>query len=274
MPRRPCIPPFPSSIKKGVPLKSVLSEPSIRQLGMNIQYVQSDFPIESFTSCALDGLERLSLMERSRHIASSLQSHLSGRFSDDLQTLIASFTPKRTEVGDLGVSTFFYLPHSSFIAQYGIDHLAPSCQGLYELTTRFTSEFAIRPFLQKYPQEVLLQLSEWVFDPNPHVRRLASEGSRPTLPWGIKLPHFLNDPTLTFPILDVLQHDPERYVTRSVANHLGDLAKQHPDWVIIICKSWLDETPTKEMKWLVRHAVRYLAKKKHPDALRLRIEAK
>lgn len=270
----PRIPVFAKSIQKGVPLKTALSDAAVTQLAENISLVESAFPMEPFTLDALEGIEELTLMARAGHIASCLNRHLEGDYPEKIQTLVQSFTPRREEVGDLGVSTFFYLPHSSFISQFGGDFLAESMEGMYELTMRFTSEFAIRPFLLKYPEEVLEQLMEWKDDVNPHVRRLCSEGTRPTLPWGLKLHAFLDDPEKTFLLLDALKDDSERYVTRSVANHLGDLIKKHPEWVIELCYKWLHGDPTKEKKWLIRHAVRYLAKKGDTRALELRIAAK
>ena len=150
----------------------------------------------------------------------------------------------------------------------------------YELTKRFTSEFSIRPFLERHRRRTLARLKSWTKDPNPHVRRLCSEGTRPRLPWASRLPALQQDPSLALPILQALKDDDELYVRRSVANHLGDILKDHPDVVYDLCAAWLDELESasperiKNRKWMIRHAVRLPAKKGVKAALDLRIAAK
>lgn len=143
----------------------------------------------------------------------------------------------------------------------------------YELTKRFTAEFSIRPFLIHQQDRTLQQLKDWVTDPDPHVRRLSTEGTRPRLPWARRIPAFIKDPSPALSILEALKDDSSLYVRSSVANHLGDIAKDHPDLVFDICKGWLKDA-SKERKWLIRHAVRHPAKKEHPKALELRKKAK
>jgi 3-methyladenine DNA glycosylase AlkC len=112
-----------------------------------------------------------------------------------------------------------------------------------------------------------------VSDPDPHVRRLCSEGTRPRLPWAPRIPSFIKDPTPVLSILEDLKDDENLYVRRSVANHLGDIAKDHPEVVFSICERWLVDA-TKEVKWLIRHALRYPAKKQNKRAIQIRISAK
>jgi 3-methyladenine DNA glycosylase AlkC len=122
------------------------------------------------------------------------------------------------------------LPHVSFVALYGLnaaengdrDPFEISMRAQYEFTRRFSSEFSMRPFLIRYPERTLARLLEWTRDSDYHVRRLCSEGARPVMP-----------------LLEALKDDPELYVRRSVANHLGDIAKDHPEIVFKLCKSWL-----------------------------------
>ena len=145
---------------------------------------------------------------------------------------------------------------------------------LYELTTRFTSEFAIRPFLIHHQQRTLSRVTDWLNDPNPHVRRLCSEGTRPKLPWGIRIPAFIADPRPTLHILEALKNDPSLYVRRSVANHLGDIAKDHLDTAFSTCERWLQEGASNDLRWVIRHAVRHPAKKGNTRALEIRAAAK
>lgn len=278
----PRIPDAPRSIQKGVPLKNLLDSAAIECLAMNIQRVHPAFDLPSFCSSAFSGLEDQELMSRGQHIARALRQFLPGLYSQALQVLLDSLTPPRTEADEFGLAEFFYLPHSFFIAEYGIDaehngdedpfHL--SMQALHALTTRFTSEFAIRPFLIRQQERTLRQVMQWVSDPNPHVRRLCSEGTRPRLPWGKRIPAFIAEPSHTLPILEALKRDPSLYVRRSVANHLGDIAKDHPDLVIETCHRWLGQDDSSESKWLIRHAVRNLVKRQNPAAIALREAAK
>lgn len=123
----------------------------------------------------------------------------------------------------------------------------------------------------------LTLLQRWATDPNPHVRRLVSEGTRPRLPWAMRLPEFQEEnPGLSLPLLEALKDDSELYVRRSVANHLGDIAKDHPDVTFARCEAWLaelegvGEPAAGNRKWIVRHAVRHPAQKGNPRALALR----
>ena len=151
------------------------------------------------------------------------------------------------------------LPHADPTPERALPTLA-------ELTQRFTAEFAIRPFISRHPQPTLDTLARWVHDPSAHVRRLVSEGSRPRLPWGLRLQALVQDPSPTLPLLRALQDDPSAYVRRSVANHLNDIAKDHPDLVA----RWVGEHragASAERAALLRHASRTLIKKGHPEVL-------
>jgi 3-methyladenine DNA glycosylase AlkC len=143
----------------------------------------------------------------------------------------------------------------------------------YVLTRRFSAEFSMRPFLIQWPERTLARLLEWTKDPDPHVRRLCSEGVRPRLPWAIRIPAFIRDPRPVIPILEALRDDPEEYVRRSVANHLGDIAKDHPELAFEIGERWVSGA-SEDRKWLIRHAVRHPAKHGVAAALRLRKLAK
>jgi 3-methyladenine DNA glycosylase AlkC len=147
----------------------------------------------------------------------------------------------------------------------------------YEITKRFTAEFSVRPFLVEHRSECLKVLARWASDDNVHVRRLVSEATRPRLPWAMRLPDFQADPNLSLPLLEMLKDDPELYVRRSVANHLGDIAKDHLETALDVCQSWLeeakgccDELVAENRRWLIRHAVRHPAKKGHARAVRIR----
>jgi len=280
--RPPIVPLAPNAIQKGTSLKALLNPESIECLAQNILYVHKTYPAELFCQHALANLEPLELMQRAQHIAKSLQRFLPGNYAEAVSILVESFTPAETEVGSLGLAGFFYLPHSFFIADYGLDKIhnngkdpfKVSMQALRELTMRFTAEFAIRPFLIHHQKRTLTQVTKWLRDPNPHVRRLCSKGTRPKLPWGKRIQSFVANPQPTLHILEHLKDDESLYVRRSVANHLGDIAKDHPKIAFSTCERWLQKGSTNELKWVVRYAVRHHAKKGNARALEIRLNAK
>lgn len=210
-----------------------------------------------------------------------LHQFLPEKYEAAIDILLASLTPPLSNTEDNGLEVFFYLPHVSFVAEYGLDvgnnngrdPFEISMKAQYELTKRFSSEFSMRPFLIQAQERTLARLLEWVSDPDPHVRRLCSEGTRPRLPWAKRIPSFVANPSPVLPILERLKDDQSLYVRRSVANHLGDIAKDHPDLVFEICKRWLVDS-SNDIKWLIRHALRHPAKKGDKVALKIRAAAK
>jgi 3-methyladenine DNA glycosylase AlkC len=171
-----------------------------------------------------------------------------------------------------GLDGFLLWPFSEYVADVGIDHLDDSLIILKEITQRFTAEFAIRPFILKYPKSVYKTLSSWSTDESEHVRRLCSEGARPRLPWGIKLTNAVIDPQDGIKILEKLKFDESLYVRKSVANHLNDISKDHPEIVIKLLAQWLKLAPKKHLtkiQWIVSQAGRTLIKKGHPEMLKL-----
>lgn len=170
------------------------------------------------------------------------------------------------------IKGFSLWPFSEFIGKYGLEDFDESMHAMYELTQHFTSEFCIRPFFIKDHKKTLSYFKKWAQDQNVHVRRWVSEGSRPLLPWGLRLDLFKNDPTHTLPLLNTLKYDEELYVRKSVANHLNDISKHHPDIVIETLKKWEKGCPQKhnnKIQWIKRHALRTLIKKGNHKALKL-----
>ena len=280
--RPPTIPYAPRSIQKGTPLKVLLNQEAIECLAQNVLYVHKDFEAKAFCECAFTDIEPLELMQRGQHIAKALHQFLPDNYSEAVAILTASFTPAKTNAEEFGLAEFFYLPHSFFISEYGQDKkynngkdpFETSMRALHALTTRFTSEFAIRTFLIQQQERTLSQITAWLDDPNPHVRRLCTEGTRPKLPWGKRIPSFIANPQPTLHILEALKSDKSLYVRRSVANHLGDIAKDHPEIVFSTCERWLHVGASTEMRWLVRHAVRHPVKKGNARALKIHAAAK
>lgn len=275
------LPSAPGSIQKGSTLKSLLDREAVDCLAHNVSQVHPRFDAAAFRRTVLAGLEPLSILQRGHHFARALRAHLPERYEAAVEILLASLTPPHAATEALGLAVFFYLPHVSFVAAYGLDPMhndgrdpfAVSMRAQHELTRRFTAEFSIRPFLIRWPERTLATLQKWTRDPDPHVRRLCSEGTRPRLPWAQRIPAFVQDPRPALPILEALKDDPELYVRRSVANHVGDIAKDHPALAFALCTRWVADAST-ERKWLIRHAVRHPAKKGVKAALRLRRQAR
>lgn len=274
------LPDAPRSIQKGSSLADLLGPEAVRCLAGNLQLVHPGFDAGRFERIALEGLEGLAILQRGAHLAQALRATLPGRYAEAVEVLMASLTPPLTHTEDFGLGVFFYLPHVCFVAQFGLDAelnggedpFEVSMTAQYELTRRFSAEFSMRPYLIRWPERTLARLLAWTTDPDPHVRRLCTEGSRPRLPWAMRLPAFVRDPSPLLPILEALKDDPALYVRRSVANHLGDIAKDHPELVFALCQRWLDGA-SKERRWLIRHALRHPARKGVPAALSLRQRA-
>ncbi len=266
-----------ASIQTGVPLKALMDRTLIALIAESLTTTVTGFDAVRFQKQALRGLAELELKERSLHIAHAMAAQLPSDMQHAAPMLVNALGPKLTATEGNGLATFFYLPHSAFIAQYGVSHFASGMKVNYELTQRFTAEFSIRPFLILQREKSLKLLTKWATDPNPHVRRLVSEGTRPRLPWAMRLPEFQADPQHALPLLEALKDDPELYVRRSVANHLADIAKDHPEFAYEVCERWLkeiqlldDRSMAENRRWMIRHAVRLPAKKDDARALALR----
>jgi 3-methyladenine DNA glycosylase AlkC len=271
----------PTTIQAGVPLKEIVGKDLIALIGESFAEVVSGFNRAHFVKSAIRGLEPLGLVDRAKHVASALAEQLPSDFDEAAPLLVASLGPELPETEGNGLAPFFYLPHVHYVAASCGNHFKSGMLANYELTKRFTAEYSIRPLLVTHRDRCLKRLARWARDRNPHVRRLVSEGTRPLLPWAMRLKEFQNQPQLALPLLEQLKDDRELYVRRSVANHLGDILKHHPDMVYEVCRGWLEELkndrPSDEQvanrHWMIRHAVRLPAKKGDQRALKLRLAA-
>lgn len=213
----------------------------------------------AFLAAASAGLDALSIMERVRHIADALHRALPADYGAALKILRA-MAPHLTH-------GFQAVALTEYVARYGLGDFAASMDALADLTRFGTAEFAVRPFLVQDASRTLAVMAGWAANDDEHVRRLASEGCRPRLPWAARVPALKADPTLGAPILEMLQADPSPYVRKSVANHLNDIAKDRPDWLLDRLAGW----PTDDVRtaWIVRHALRTLIKQGDARALAL-----
>jgi 3-methyladenine DNA glycosylase AlkC len=271
----------PHSILTGVPLKHLIDAKHVALIAESFAAVDAAFNTQQFTAQATEGLEALELKDRARKIAHALAQQLPKDVAHAAQIVTASLGKKLEVTQDYGLAPYYYMPHSEWIGQYGVADFESGLQANYEITQRYSAEFSIRPFIVAYESTCLQQLHRWCHDPNPHVRRLVSEGTRTRLPWAMRLKNIQAQPQLTLPLLEQLKDDPELYVRRSVANHLGDIAKDHLELALKISRRWLEEShhmqdrsQAKNRRWLIRHALRYPAKKQNAMALEIRTAAK
>jgi 3-methyladenine DNA glycosylase AlkC len=260
------------------PFKNLINRQMVENAGKHITRVWPKFDRARFEKLACDGLDQLELKARALQIADALAQTLPRDFAhacDVIETGLAPALPidaegeplsQGAEDRDSGLSGIVVWSLGEYVVLHGMDNVPRALACLHALTQRASAEFAIRPFLQRHPDTTLRALAKWVRDPSAHVRRLASEGSRPRLPWGLRLQALIADPTPTLPLLRALQNDPSAYVRRSVANHLNDIAKDHPDLVAAWVREHLaDASPARIA--LLRHASRTLIKAGHHATL-------
>ena len=203
-------------------------------------------------------------MARLDWMADCLVPHLATDFPTMADQLEAALPPAL----DPTLQFIHALPGILAVRHGLADHRDRALDLLYAATQRFSMEFYIRPFLNRWPDETLARMAGWAADDNYHVRRLVSEGTRPRLPWARAVTLTSQQ---TLPLLDRLHADPTRYVTRSVANHLNDIAKKQPGKVIARLNTWQTsgQQDDQELSWMTRHALRTLIKQGDAAALGL-----
>jgi 3-methyladenine DNA glycosylase AlkC len=224
--------------------------------------IKGDYP--EFHSDRFMGLifdeqwEQRPFKQRIRHISDTLRLTLPPSYREALQ-ILDKIAPQCT-----GVEYLFF---PDFVEVYGLDDWEASIPALERYTPYSSSEFAVRPFILQDPERMLRQLLQWTGHDDHHIRRLASEGCRPRLPWGKALEMYKADPTPILPILERLKADPSLYVRKSVANNLNDIAKDHPELVKELARSWYGDNERTD--WVIKHGCRSLLRSADAAALAL-----
>lgn len=203
-----------------------------------------------------ESFEKKELLDKMKHTTQCLHDTLPKSYKDALNILIKAAPD---------VKGFEAMALPDFVAKYGIDHWDLSLAALGHFTKYYSSELAVRPFLDKDPKKGMAQMAAWAEDKNPKVRRLASEGCRPRLPWAMALPKFKKDPRPIFPILEKLKNDDSEDVRRSVANNLNDISKDNPELALTICEKWHGQSENVDK--IVKHACRTMLKAGNSRAL-------
>ena len=226
------------------------------------------FDRDAFHAAALSGVADRTLVACLDWFADCLEPYLAPDFPQMAAQLEAAMPPPLDpDLADDDFGRFIHAVPGVLAVRHGLErHRARALDLLHAATQRFSMEFYVRPFLNRWPEETLARLEAWTEDPNYHVRRLVSEGTRPKLPWARKID--LN-PERALPLLDRLQADPTRFVTRSVANHLNDVAKTDPAAVLDRLTAWERGAQQRagERAWMRRHALRTLIKQGDPGAM-------
>jgi 3-methyladenine DNA glycosylase AlkC len=256
------------------PFKNVFHEKGIVAMAQVMSRHVPSWNQRAFVKAASENLDSLELKARSEQIYRALCQFLPADFPTAAECIRQSLHPSldgnaRGEgTTDQGIQGWLILPLTEFVGRHGGESLSLAMELLKDLTMRFTSEFGIRHLWLRHPDEVMTIVSRWVHHKNEHVRRLVSEGSRPRLPWGLQLRAFIERPKRTWHLLEALRDDPSPYVRKSVANHLNDNARDHPESVVELARGWQCGASLDRQR-LIRHALRNLLKQGHPQVLAL-----
>ncbi len=254
------------------PLKNLFTPENIQGMAWHFERQWSGFPVALFVASATENFEHLALKQRSNQIKNAMLRCLPQNYEKAAGIMLASLGRELGDdlsagnVDEAGISGWSVMPMADYVGERGLGHFDLSMTLFKAITKRSSSEFGLRHFLIAAPEKTLAVLHDWVGDENQHVRRLVSEGTRPRLPWGMRLPVFIENPYPVIELLERLKDDEQIYVRRSVANSLNDMAKDHPDIVADIAERWLDNTCERRKK-LLNHACRTLVKNAHEKTL-------
>jgi 3-methyladenine DNA glycosylase AlkC len=248
------------------PLKLYFGRDLANLLSSKLLEVYPKFDSKSFYKLIDERCDDLELKDRNILFAESLEKTLTGTFGKDLEIFIKILGDKNKEETGMFNNYYHLWPIASYIELYGHKDFHLSMNFCEELTMRFTSEFAVRNLILLNPEESLVYFNKWAISDNFHVRRLASEGIRPKLPWAKKLSLFIDDYEKVFSILEKLKDDDVRYVQKSVANNINDYLKLNEEAAFSLLEEW-SKFKSKNTFWTIKHALRNYKRKKDPRAM-------
>lgn len=230
------------------------------ELAGKIRTLYHPFNTTDFVQAVDTGVQELELKDRVETIADELFFYLGEDYETGLSILSQILGPENEEETGMFTNFYWVMPIAKYVEKYGLGHFKISMTALEEITKRNTSEYAIRPYLEQHTAKTLQRMMQWSTDNNFHLRRLASEGGRPRLPWATKLDMFIEDPSPLLPILENLKDDPSKYVQTSVANCINDILKDNPAIGRRLIEQWKKGKSSKERRWIIKHALRNLLK--------------
>lgn len=251
-----------------IPLKYYFDRELAHHLADLIQSKYPRFTRASFVDAVSIEVENNELKARVEVIANILRQHLPSDYEEALAILLKILGPENETEEGMFTKGYFLMPVASFVEKYGLDHFDLSLHAMYEITKRHTSEYAIRPYLIANSDRCMDYFQFWVKDPNSHVRRLVSEGTRPRLPWAKKIPPLKNEVQNNLSLLEKLMYDSSRYVQKSVANHINDLTKENPVAVLKWLQKYISDNNGVNPK-IIKNGLRTLIKSNDEHALEL-----
>ncbi|WP_379087005.1 DNA alkylation repair protein [Pedobacter sp. UC225_65] len=245
-------------------IKDIYSKAFYERLAFSLEKVVPAFKADKFMQAILPAaFVQMEWKERMQHTTQTLHLFMPTNYGQSAILLTSIITQLKADGFNEHRLEFMFLP--DYIATYGLADFENSVAALEHVTQFISAEFAVRPFLLKYGTQMTDQMLQWSTHSNHHVRRFASEGSRPRLPWAMAIPALKENPAALLPILENLKKVPSEYVRRSVANSLNDITKDNPAVVVDLAKKW--KGLSKETDAIIKHACRTLLKKGHPDIL-------
>ncbi len=246
------------------PLKNLYSKAFVDEFTFVLKKAYPPLDANRFTKLIFDKTwPEKELKQRMRHIAGVLKQVLPESFTEAVAVIVACIEQLKNGEEEMN---FLYMFFPDFVELYGMEDPENSLAALEKITQFTSAEFAIRPFLIRYPERTQKQMYQWAAHPHAMVRRLATEGFRPRLPWAMAVPYLKKDPAVLLPVLEKLKSDESETVRRSVANNLNDIAKDHPDVVLGLISQWHGKS--KEVDWVIRHGSRSLLKRGNAGALK------
>lgn len=247
--------------------KNLIGSQTINLLSRHFQYHEPGFNKKRFLQ-DVQKLSSLELKQRIDLIAKALKNSLPQDYLTTLDILIRVLLEPAPKLSPLrGFNTW---PLFHFIQLYGHDSPRESLEALKKITSLFSAEYAIRPYIRLFPSLAYKTILSWTSDQDEHVRRLCSEGTRPRLPWGEVLRDAVKSPKESLKILDRLILDTSPYVQKSVANHLNDISKDHPDVALQFAQKWIKKAKAQnKVEWILKHGLRSLIKDGHLGALQI-----
>ncbi|MEL1254699.1 DNA alkylation repair protein [Flavobacterium sp. DGU38] len=245
-------------------IKDIYSVSFYENFSQVVSEVLPSFNKQKFIEAIYEGdFTQKEWKDRMKHTTIALHQFMPQNFPEAvavIDKIIKNLKSKSFTDGNLAFIFF-----ADYIEIYGLDDFKTSVKAFVFITQFISCEFAVRPFILKYKEKMIDEMIKWSLHENHHVRRLASEGSRPRLPWAMAIPFLKKDPSSILPILENLKNDSSEYVRRSVANNLNDIAKDNPQIVLEIASRWKGHT--KETDGIIKHGCRTLLKQGHPEIL-------
>ena len=245
-------------------IKDIYSVSFYEQFGQAVAEVHPTFDKQKFIAAIYEGdFSQKEWKDRMKHTTVVLHQFMPENFPEAVSLLDKIIENlKKNSFTDSNLAFIFF---ADYIEMYGLDDFKTSAKAFVSITQFISCEFAVRPFILKYKKQMIDEMTKWSLHENHHVRRLASEGSRPRLPWAMAIPYLKKDPDSILPILENLKNDPSEYVRRSVANNLNDIVKDNPQIVLEIARKWKGHS--KETDGIIKHGCRTLLKQGHPEIL-------